>query len=297
LAERIALAAGVELCHVDITRFPDGEIFVKMQDNVRGDDLFIVQSVSVNPNEYLMELLIMIDAAKRASAKRITAVLPYYGYARQDRKDQPRVPITAKLVANLLVASGASRVLCMDLHAQQIQGFFDIPVDHLYAAPVIVKYLRSQNLDNLVVVSPDAGGLKMADAYSKLLDAGIAVVGKQRKSATDVEANHLVGDVDGCNTLIVDDMTSTAGTLSAAAGLLKKAGAKSIRAAVSHSLLTEKGIERLKESPIDELVTTDSVPQRKWEGFDVTVLSVADILAEAICRIHNDQSVSSLFRI
>jgi ribose-phosphate pyrophosphokinase len=297
LAERIAAAAGTELCDLDITRFPDGEIFVKMKDNVRGDDLFIVQSVSVNPNEYLMELLIMIDAAKRASASRITAVLPYYGYARQDRKDQPRVPITAKLVANLLVAAGANRVLCMDLHAQQIQGFFDIPVDHLYAAPVIVKYLRSQNLDNLVVVSPDAGGLKMADAYSKLLDAGIAVVGKQRKSATDVEANHLVGDVDGCNTLLVDDMTSTAGTLAAAAGLLKKAGAKSVRAAVSHSLLTEKGIERLKESAIDELVTTDSVPQRKWEGFDVTVLSVADTLADAICRIHNDQSVSSLFRI
>ncbi|MCK5676651.1 MAG: ribose-phosphate pyrophosphokinase [Verrucomicrobia bacterium] len=297
LAERIAAAAGVELCDVDITRFPDGEIFVKIRENVRGDDLFIVQSVSVDPNEYLMELLIMIDAAKRASAKRITAVLPYYGYARQDRKDQPRVPITARLVANLLVAAGANRVLCLDLHAQQIQGFFDIPVDHLYAAPVIVKYLRSQDLDNLVVVSPDAGGLKMADAYSKLLDAGIAVVGKQRKNATDVEANHLVGDVDGCNTLIVDDMTSTAGTLSAAAGLLKKAGAKSIRAAASHSLLTEKGIERLKQSPIDELVTTDSVPQRKWEGFDVTVLSVADILAEAICRIHNDQSVSSLFRI
>jgi ribose-phosphate pyrophosphokinase len=297
LAERIATAAGTELCHVDITRFPDGEIFVKLQDNVRGDDLFIVQSVSVNPNEYLMELLIMIDAAKRASASRITAVLPYYGYARQDRKDQPRVPITAKLVANLLVAAGANRVLCMDLHAQQIQGFFDIPVDHLYAAPVIVKYLRSQNLDNLVVVSPDAGGLKMADAYSKLLDAGIAVVGKQRKNATDVEASHLVGDVAGCNTLLVDDMTSTAGTLTAAAGLLKKAGAKSIRAAVSHSLLTEKGIERLKESPIDELVTTDSVPQRKWEGFDVTVLSVAETLAEAICRIQNNQSVSSLFKI
>lgn len=297
MAERIALAAGVELCAAEITQFPDGEIFVKLQDNVRGEDLFLVQSVSVRPNDYLMELLIMIDAAKRASAKRITAVLPYYGYARQDRKDQPRVPITAKLVANLLVAAGASRVLCMDLHAQQIQGFFDIPVDHLYAAPVIVKYLRSQELDNLVVVSPDAGGLKMADAYSTLLDAGIAVVGKQRKSATDVEANHLVGDVDGCNTLLVDDMTSTAGTLTAAAGLLKKAGAKSIRAAVSHSLLTEKGIERLKNSPIDELVTTDSVPQREWEGFNVTVLSVADTLAEAICRIHNDQSVSSLFRI
>ncbi len=297
MAERIALAAGVELCAVDITRFPDGEIFVKLRENVRGEDLFIVQSVSVDPNECLMELLIMIDAANRASAKRTTAALPYYAYARQDRKDQPRVPITAKLVANLLVAAGANRVLCMDLHAQQIQGFFDIPMDHLYAAPVIVKYLRSQELNNLVVVSPDTGGMKMADAYATLLDAGIAVVGKQRKSATDVVANHLVGDVEGCNTSLVDDMTSTAGTLTAAAGLLKKAGAKSVRAAVSHSLLTEKGIERLKNSPIDELVTTDSVPQRKWEDFSVTVLSVADTLAEAICRIHNDQSVSSLFRI
>ncbi len=297
MAEQIAAIAKVELCDVNITRFPDGEIFVKIVENVRGDDLFIVQSVSVNPNEYLMELLIMIDAAKRASADRITAVLPYYGYARQDRKDQPRVPITAKLVANLLVAAGADRILCVDLHAQQIQGFFDIPVDHLYAAPVIVKYLRDLELDNLVVVSPDAGGLKMADAYSKLLDAGIAVVGKQRKSAEDVVANHLVGDVEGCNTLLVDDMTSTAGTLTAAAKLLQKAGAKSIRAAVSHSLLTQKGIDRLIDSPIDELVTTNTVPQREWDDFNVTELSVADILAEAICRIHNDQSVSSLFRI
>lgn len=297
MAEQIAAAAGAELCAVDIKRFPDGEIFVKIVENVRGDDLFIVQSVSVQPNEYLMELLIMIDAAKRASADRITAVLPFYGYARQDRKDQPRVPITAKLVANLLVAAGADRILCFDLHAQQIQGFFDIPVDHLYGAPVIVKYLRSLELDNLVVVSPDAGGLKMADAYSRMLNAGVAVVGKQRKSAEDVVANHLVGDVEGCNTLLVDDMTSTAGTLTAAANLLKRAGAKSIRAAVSHSLLTQKGIDRLKDSPIDELVTTDSVPQRKWDDFNVTVLSVADVLAEAICRIHNDQSVSSLFRI
>ena len=297
LAERIASAAGVELCAVDITRFPDGEVFVKIVENVRGDDLFIVQSVSIEPNEYLMELLIMIDAAKRASADRITAVLPFYGYARQDRKDQPRVPITAKLVANLLVAAGADRILCFDLHAQQIQGFFDIPVDHLYGAPVIVKYLRNLELDNLVVVSPDAGGLKMADAYSRLLNAGIAVVGKQRKSAEDVVANHLVGDVEGCNTLLVDDMSSTAGTLTAAANLLEKAGAKSIRAAVSHSLLTQKGIDRLKDSPIEELVTTDSVPQREWDDFNVTVLSVADVLAEAICRIHNDQSVSSLFRI
>ncbi|NNJ70863.1 MAG: ribose-phosphate pyrophosphokinase [Kiritimatiellales bacterium] len=297
LAERIAAAAEVELCEIDITRFPDKEIFVKIVENVRGDDVFIVQSVSVDPNEYLMELLIMIDAAKRASADRITAVLPYYGYARQDRKDQPRVPITAKLVANLLVAAGANRLLCVDLHAQQIQGFMDIPVDHLYSSPVIVKYLRSLELEDLVVVSPDAGGLKMADAYATLLGAGIALVGKQRKSAEHVEANHLVGEVEGRNTLLVDDMTSTAGTLTAAAQLLEKAGAKSIRAAVSHSLLTEKGIKRLQDSPIEELVTTDSVPQRKWDNFNVTVLSVADILAEAICRIHNNQSVSSLFRV
>ncbi len=298
LAELIAAAAGVELCATDITRFPDGEIFVKIVDNVRGDDLFIVQSVAMEPNDMLMELLIMIDAAKRASAKRITAVLPYYGYARQDRKDQPRVPITAKLVANLLVAAGANRVICVDLHAQQIQGFFDIPVDHLYGSPVIVKYLRSLELEDLVVVSPDAGGLKMADAYAKMLDAGIALVGKQRKSCEDVVANHLVGDVAGRNTLLVDDMTSTAGTLCAAAQLLEQAGAKSVRAAVSHSLLAEKGISRLADSAIVELVTTNTIPQRDWNGScKVTVLSVADLLAEAIMRIHNGQSVSSLFRI
>ena len=297
LAELIAQSAGVELCATDITQFPDGEIFVNIVDNVRGDDLFIVQSVSIDPNNALMELLIMIDAAKRASADRITAVLPYYGYARQDRKDQPRVPITAKLVANLLVAAGANRVMCVDLHAHQIQGFFDIPVDHLHSSPVVVKYLRSLQIDNLVVVSPDAGGLKMADGYAKMLDAGIALVGKQRKSCEDVEADHLVGDVAGCNTIIVDDMTSTAGTLTAAAELLHQAGAKSIRAAVSHSLLSEKGIGRLQNSPIVELVATNTIPQQQWDDFKVTVLSVADLLAEAITRIHNNQSVSSLFRI
>ena len=298
LAELIAASAGVDLCATDITRFPDGEIFVKIVDNVRGDDIFIVQSVAMDPNNMLMELLIMIDAAKRASAQRITAVLPYYGYARQDRKDQPRVPITAKLVANLLVAAGANRVICVDLHAQQIQGFFDIPVDHLYGSPVIVKYLRSLELEDLVVVSPDAGGLKMADSYAKMLDSGIALVGKQRKSCEDVVANHLVGDVAGRNTLLVDDMTSTAGTLCAAAQLLEQAGATSVRAAVSHSLLAEKGITRLIESPIVELVTTNTIPQRDWgNDCQVTVLSVADLLAEAIMRIHNGQSVSSLFEI
>ena len=239
----------------------------------------------------------MVDAAWRASAARITAVLPYYGYARQDRKDQPRVPITAKLVANLMVASGVNRVLTLDLHAQQIQGFFDIPADHLYGSPVIVNYLRSRNLENLVVVTPDTGGLKMASAYSNMLGAGLAIVAKQRKSPTEVEAMTVVGDVEGSNVVIVDDMSSTAGTLCAAAELLKKNGAKSIMAAVSHGLLNLKGIERLKASPISELVTTDTVPHPDWHGMNVTVLSVAEMLGEAISRVHRNQSVTSLFEV
>ncbi len=297
LAERIAAKAGGKLCDVQISRFPDGEIFIKIAENVRGRDVFIIQPTSYPPNENLMELLIMIDAAKRASASRITAVLPFYGYARQDRKDQPRVPITAKLVANLLVAAGTNRLLTMDLHAQQIQGFFDIPVDHLYAAPVFVKYLREQKLKDLVVVAPDTGGMKLAAAYADMLEAGVAVVGKERKSAERVEATHLVGDVSGCNAVLVDDMTSTAGTLTAAAKLLEQAGAASIRAAVTHSLLNCKGVERLNESPIIEMVTTDSVPARCDIGRKVKVLSVAELLAEAICRIHDNNSVTSLFRI
>ncbi len=297
LAERIAKAAGTELCGAEISQFPDGEIFVKITENIRGRDVYIVQPTSFPPNDNLMELLIMIDAAKRASAKRITAVMPYYGYARQDRKDQPRVPITAKLVANLLVAAGTNRLLTMDLHAQQIQGFFDIPVDHLYAAPVIVKYLREKTPDNLVVVAPDTGGMKVAAAYADMLGAGVAVVGKERKNAVDVEATHLVGDVEGCNAVLVDDMTSTAGTLVAAANLLADAGAASIRAAVSHSLLNEKGVAKLESSPIEELVVTDSVPQRCNTGKKVKVLSVAELLAEAVCRIHDNNSVTSLFNI
>jgi ribose-phosphate pyrophosphokinase len=297
LAERIAAKVGEKLCDVQISRFPDGEIFVKIAENVRGRDVYIIQPTSYPPNENLMELLIMIDAAKRASAQRITAVMPFYGYARQDRKDQPRVPITAKLVANLLVAAGTNRLLTMDLHAQQIQGFFDIPVDHLYAAPVFVKYLRDQNLKDLVVVAPDTGGMKLAAAYADMLGAGVAVVGKERKSAEHVSATHLVGDVKGCNTVLVDDMTSTAGTLTAAAKLLEQAGASSIRAAVTHSLLNCKGVDRINESPIIELVTTDSVPARCEAGSKVKVLSVAELLAEAISRIHDNNSVTSLFRI
>ena len=297
LAERIAEYIGQPLGEVQISHFPDGEIFVKIVENVRGQDVFVFQSVAVKPNDALMELLIMIDAARRASAQRITAVIPYYGYARQDRKDQPRVPITAKLVANLLVASGVNRILTMDLHAQQIQGFFDIPVDHLYAAPEFIKYIKTKNLKEPVVVAPDAGGMKMAHGYAGLLGAGLAIVSKQRKSATEVESTNLVGDVEGRDTILVDDITSTAGTLCQAARMLKEAGARDIYAAVSHTLLMDLGIERLKNSPIKELITTDSVPSTKWSDFPVTVLSVADLLGEAILRIHNNRSVSSLFRL
>ncbi|MCS6770557.1 MAG: ribose-phosphate pyrophosphokinase [Kiritimatiellae bacterium] len=297
LAKAIAEYIGEPLGGVQISRFPDGEIFVKIVENIRGQDVFIVQPTCMPPNENIMELLIMIDAAKRASAARITPVIPFYGYGRQDRKDQPRVPITAKLIANLLVAAGADRLIAMDFHAQQIQGFFDIPVDHLYAAPVIVKHLRQRNLQDLVVVSPDPGGLKMAYAYANMLGAGLAIVGKQRKSATEVEAISIVGDVSGRNALLVDDLTTTAGTLTSAAVLLKQHGAISVKAAVTHCLLTDLGVERLKASPIEELITTDSVPPRTFDGFKVTILSVAELLGEAILRVHNNQSVTSLFRV
>jgi ribose-phosphate pyrophosphokinase len=296
LAKRIADYLKMSLGEVEISRFPDGELFVKIKENIRGRDVFVVQSICKPPNENLMELLIMIDAMKRASVARITAVLPFYGYARQDRKDQPRVPITAKLVANLLVAAGTNRVLTMDLHAQQIQGFFDIPVDHLYSAPVLAKCLRDKNLKNPVVVSPDTGGVKAAYAYSQMLECGLAIVAKQRKSARDVESFTLVGDVAGCTAIMVDDLTTTAGTLCSAAKLLKDNGAGDIYAAVCHATITEMGIDRLKKSPIKELIVTDTVPLIDARGFPFTVLSVADLLGEAILRIHENQSVTSLFK-
>jgi ribose-phosphate pyrophosphokinase len=242
-----------------------------------------------------MELFIMIDALRRASANRITAVLPFYGYARQDRKDQPRVPITAKLVANLLVAAGANRILTMDLHAQQIQGFFDIPVDHLYAAPVMYEYLRKKKFRNLVVVSPDIGGLKMAYAYSQTLNGGLAIVAKRRKNATEVESMAIIGEIRGKDALLVDDLTETAGTLTMAADLLKRKGARKIIACVSHAVLNEIGVERLRKSPIDELITTDTVLRPAIGGVRVTTLSVAGLLGEAIKRIHSNSSVTSLF--
>jgi ribose-phosphate pyrophosphokinase len=243
-----------------------------------------------------MELFIIMDALKRASADRITAVLPFYGYARQDRKDQPRVPITAKLVANLLVAAGANRILTMDLHAQQIQGFFDIPVDHLYASPVIFAYLKYAKRDDLVVVSPDLGGLKMAHAYSEMLGADLAIVAKRRTSATETESVGIIGDIEGKNALLVDDITETAGTLVNAAATLKERGALSVRACVSHTILNDLGIDRLKNSCIDELITTDTVPRPEIEGLNINTLSVAGLLGEAIQRIHNNSSVNSLFR-
>jgi ribose-phosphate pyrophosphokinase len=236
-----------------------------------------------------------MDALRRASASRITAVLPFYGYARQDRKDQPRVPITAKLVANLLVAAGASRILTMDLHAQQIQGFFDIPVDHLYAAPVMYDYLKQKHLLDLVVVSPDVGGLKMAHAYSEVLEAGLAIVAKRRKSPVETEAITVIGEIRGKNVLLVDDLTETAGTLTTAANLLKRKGAKKVLACVSHTILNEIGVQRLRKSNIDELITTDSVPHPAVDGVAITVLSVAGLLGEAIKRINSNSSVNSLF--
>jgi ribose-phosphate pyrophosphokinase len=297
LALRIAEYVGTPLGKIDIRRFPDGEIFVKIDDNIRGKDVFVVQSLCYPPNENLMELLIIIDAARRASAERITAVLPYFGYARQDRKDQPRVPITAKLVANLLVAAGVDRILTLDLHAQQIQGFFDIPVDHLYAFPVIIQHIKSLKISNPVVVAPDTGGVKAAYAYAQSLGCGLAVVAKQRIGADEVEAYTLVGSVDGCTAIMIDDMTTTAGTLCAAARLLKQRGAAAVYGAVTHATLTEKGLVRLRESAITELAITDSVPLRvDASGYPVKVLSVADLLGEAILRIHENRSVTTLFR-
>lgn len=297
LATKIAHYLGLSLGQATVSTFPDGETFVKINENIRGRDVYIVQPTCPPTNHHIMELLIMIDAARRASAARVTAVIPFYGYARQDRKDQPRVPITAKLVANLLVASGANRVLAMDLHAQQIQGFFDIPVDHLYGAPVFYDYLKSRNLENLVVVSPDVGGMKMASAYSQMLNAGLAIVVKRRISATSIEPQFIVGDVKDKDVLLVDDITETAGTLTGAAKILREAGARRIIAGVSHAVLNDLAIERLTGSALEELITTNTTPARDIPGFKITVLDVSHLLGEAIKRIHDGESVSSLFDI
>ena len=297
LALRICRYIGVPLGQATISSFPDGETYVRIEENIRGHDVFIIQPTCPPTNQHLMELLIMVDAARRASADRITAVIPFFGYARQDRKDQPRVPITAKLVANLLLASGVDRVLTMDLHAQQVQGFFDIPVDHLYSLPVLIKYLRQRLTRKTVVVSPDVGGLKMASAYAHALGANLAIVAKERRSATETEALYLIGEVEDRDVLLVDDLTETAGTLTSAAELMRKRGALEIYAGVSHAVLVDVAIPRLQKSKIEELITTNSTPVRAVDGFKTTVLCISELLGEGMKRIHNDESVSSLFNI
>lgn len=298
LAEKIASHIGIPLTDVTVNAFPDGESFVKINENIRGKDVFLIQPTCPPTNNNFMELCVMIDAARRASAGRITAVMPFFGYARQDRKDQPRVPITAKLVANLLTAAGVNRILTMDLHAAQIQGFFDIPVDHLYATPVLVRHLREnyvKDMENLVVVCPDIGGVKMAKAYSTALGVQMAIVAKHRVSATEVEASAVIGDVKGRDVLLVDDMTETAGTLCAAARILKENGARRIFAGVSHGVLSDLARERLSHSDIERVLTSDSVPMAN--GPKVDTVSIADLMGDAIQRIHAGESVSSLFKI
>lgn len=296
LVREIAEILGVTPADVLCSRFPEGEIQIQIRENVRGKDIFIVQSTCTPPNENLMELLILIDAARRASAKRITAVLPFYGYARQDRKDRPRVPITAKLVANLITKAGADRVLTMDLHAGQIQGFFDIPVDHLYSISVIGDYLKKKHLKNPVVVSPDVGGIRMARAYSSLLGSSFAIVDKRRESSSQTHVMNIIGDIKGRNVVLVDDLISTGGSLVEAAKALKEAGALDIYAAVVHPVLADNAVQKIRESVLSELIVTNSIPVAPEKKIDkIRQISVAPLLAEAINRIHNNESVSSLF--
>tara|TARA_B100002019_G_scaffold245079_1_gene222320 strand:- start:1099 stop:2049 length:951 start_codon:yes stop_codon:yes gene_type:complete len=296
LANEICSYLNLEIGDALVTSFPDSESFVRYNENIRGMDVFLLQSTNSPANHNIMELLIMVDAARRASAARISVVIPFFGYARQDRKDQPRVPITSKLIANLLVAAGANRVLTMDLHAQQIQGFFDIPVDHLYASPVFFDYLRNRNTKNMTIFTPDVGGMKMASAYAEVLGCPLGFVAKRRTGASTVEATNLVGEVEGREVLIVDDMTETAGTLTAAAKLLKDRGASRVSAVISHCVLNETGRERLEQGFLDELITTNSV-NINVDNLPITQLSVAPLLGEAIQRTHTDSSISSLFEV
>jgi ribose-phosphate pyrophosphokinase len=296
LAEEIASYLHVPLGDAEVSRFSDGEVFVQVNENVRGTDVFVVQPTCPPVNDNLMELLVMIDALKRASARRITAVLPYYGYGRQDRKVQPRVPITAKLVADLLTSAGVDRVLALDLHAGQIQGFFNIPVDHLFAAPVIVDYLGKKDLRDPVIVSPDAGGVERARAIAKRLRAGLAIIDKRREGPNQAVAMYLIGDVRGKDTVVIDDMIDTAGTLAQAVGALEREGARRILACGVHAVLSGPAMQRLKAAPLEEVVVTNSIPVPGDKRLPhVTVLTVAPILGEAIRRIHDEESVSTLF--
>ncbi|NAZ31000.1 MAG: ribose-phosphate diphosphokinase [Caldimicrobium sp.] len=298
LAQKISEYLATPLVQTKITRFSDGEVFVEIKENVRGADVFIIQPTCPPVNENLVELLIMVDAARRASARRITAVIPYYGYARQDRKTAPRTPITAKLVANVIVVAGARRVLTMDLHAGQIQGFFDIPVDHLYAMPVFLEYLKDKfRGEEIVIVSPDAGGVERAREYAKRLNATMAIVDKRRPRPNESEVMNIIGDVKDKIAVIIDDMIDTAGTICKAASAIMDRGAKEVYAVATHPVLSGPAVERLAQSPIKEVVVSDTIPLREEaQRLDkIKVLSVSKLLGEAIRRIHTDDSISSLF--
>jgi ribose-phosphate pyrophosphokinase len=295
LAEKICRYLQVGLGEAEVGRFADGEISVRINENIRGCDIFVVQPTQA-PADNLLELLVMVDAARRASASRVTAVVPYFGYARQDRKDQPRVPISAKLVANLITVAGANRVLTMDLHSSQIQGFFDIPFDHLYAAPVLVDYFRQKQIPNLTVVAPDVGSIKMARAYAKRLGATLALVDKRRTRADDAEVMNIIGEIEGRNVIIFDDVISTGKTVARAAIALRANGAKEIYVGATHPVLSGEARDCLSQAPVREVVVTDSIAvpsDRHWEGLNV--LTVSQLLGEAIRRIHEERSLSSLF--
>jgi len=295
LAASVCKHLGTALGNADVTRFADGEVFVQVEDNVRGSDLFIIQSTHP-PAEHVLELLMLIDACRRSSAARITAVIPYYGYARADRKDQPRVAISAKLMANLITEAGANRVLTVDLHSPQIQGFFDVPLDHLYAAPVLMQYFSSLKLENVMVVTPDAGGVKMGRAFAKRLGTDLAIVDKRRTGHDQSEVLNLIGDVEGRNCILLDDMISTAGTICQASVALKKAGAKSVIACATHGVFSGPAFERLEQAPIDEVTVTNTLPVRQEGRPDkVRVLDISKLLSKAILNIHAEESVSSLF--
>jgi ribose-phosphate pyrophosphokinase len=295
LAEEIAADLKQPLCEVTIRRFADGELFVKIDENVRGRDVYVIQPTNP-PAENIMELLLLIDAARRASAARITAVIPYFGYARQDRKDQPRVAISAKLMANLVSSAGADRVLAMDFHSHQLQGFFDIPVDHLYAAPVLTSHYRMKHLRDPVVVAPDVGSAKMARGFAKRLNASLAIIDKRRPSANIAEVVNVVGEVEGKDCLIPDDLIDTAGTVTEAAAALKRLGGRRIYVCATHAVLSGPATERLKAAPVEEVAVTNTIAVADGKRFDrLVVLSVGSLLAKAIANTHKDKSVSSLF--
>jgi ribose-phosphate pyrophosphokinase len=297
LAKEICDYLEIPLGQATVSTFSDGEVFVKLEENVRGSDVFVLQSTCEPVNSNIIELLVIIDALKRASAKEITAVIPYYGYARQDRKDQPRVPITAKLVADLIVTAGTHRVLTMDLHAGQIQGFFNIPVDHLYASPVLLDYFRKKQFNDLVVVSPDAGGVERARAFAKRMNVGLAIIDKRREGPNRTKVMNIIGDVAKKDVLILDDMIDTAGTIAQAAFAIKSKEASRVLAGCTHPVLSGPALQRLNDAPIDEVVVTNTIPLGGKEETcrKIVSLSVASLLGEAIRRIHEEASVSSLF--